>query len=134
NRRVKKPADLLTGVEKKKLSRGRETVYDDLWDLEKREPEPPPPGVKFPAEPEKDLLLFLIRYAPQLEEWQRDLIGIVRAEMEYFLPQMQTKVLNEGWACATGESLLATERGFVPFGELCERGEAIRVGTGAAHA
>ena len=98
NLRVKRASDLLPDAGKPHHSRGRETVYDDLWNLEKREPEPPPPGVKFPAEPEKDLLLFLIRYAPQLQDWQRDLISIVRAEMEYFLPQMQTKVLNEGWA------------------------------------
>jgi stage V sporulation protein R len=57
-----------------------------------------PPGVKFPPEPEKDLLRFLIEYSPQLEDWQRDLVSIVRAEMYYFLPQMQTKVMNEGWA------------------------------------
>jgi stage V sporulation protein R len=75
------------------------TDYDDLWDLEVKQLEPElPPGVKFPPEPEKDLLRFLIEYSPQLDDWQRDLISIVRAEMYYFLPQMQTKVMNEGWA------------------------------------
>jgi stage V sporulation protein R len=53
---------------------------------------------RFPNEPEKDLLLFLAEHAPELEPWQRDVIHIVRAEQLYFLPQMQTKIMNEGWA------------------------------------
>ena len=56
---------------------------------------------KFPAEPEKDLLLFLAEHAPALEDWQRDILLIVREEMQYFVPQMQTKVMNEGWASAS---------------------------------
>ena len=35
---------------------------------------------------------------PTLEDWQRDILLIVREEMLYFVPQMQTKILNEGWA------------------------------------
>ena len=65
--------------------------------------EPPPEEPKeevrrFPPEPEKDLLLFLAEHAPDLETWQRDVLHIVRAEQLYFLPQMQTKIMNEGWA------------------------------------
>ncbi len=56
---------------------------------------------KFPAEPEKDLLLFFAEHAPSLEDWQRDILLIVREEMQYFVPQMQTKTLNEGWASLT---------------------------------
>ncbi len=79
--------------------------YDDLWGLEKRakraeeerdrRPGKPP---KFPEKPEKDLLLFLNQHAPHLQPWQRDIIEIVRSEMLYFVPQMQTKTMNEGWA------------------------------------
>lgn len=50
------------------------------------------------ARREKDLLLFLAENAPRLEEWQRDVIMIVRSEMLYFYPQIQTKIMNEGWA------------------------------------
>jgi len=39
-----------------------------------------------------------MEHAPYLEDWQRDIISIVRDEMYYFLPQMQTKIMNEGWA------------------------------------
>ncbi|MCA9001289.1 MAG: SpoVR family protein [Planctomycetes bacterium] len=45
-----------------------------------------------------DVLAFLERSAP-LEEWQREIVSIVRDEAYYFLPQRQTKILNEGWAC-----------------------------------
>ncbi|HLI05095.1 MAG TPA: SpoVR family protein [Ktedonobacteraceae bacterium] len=79
--------------------------YDDLWNLDKRmqkveeerdrRPGKPP---KFPEKPQKDILLFLIQHAPHLQSWQRDIIEIVRTEMLYFVPQMQTKVMNEGWA------------------------------------
>ena len=55
---------------------------------------------------------------PHLEDWQRDVIAMIHEEMEYFVPQMQTKTMNEGWACATGDSLLVTEDGFVRFDEL----------------
>jgi stage V sporulation protein R len=52
---------------------------------------------RFPDVPEKDVLLFLMEYAP-LESWQRDVISIVRDEAYYFAPQAQTKIMNEGWA------------------------------------
>ena len=50
----------------------------------------------FPEGPKKDVLSFLIDYAP-LEDWQRDVLSIVREEAYYFVPQRQTKILNEGW-------------------------------------
>lgn len=53
---------------------------------------------KIPLEPEEDLLLFLSKYA-KLQEWEKDLILIVRDESQYFLPQIETKIMNEGWAC-----------------------------------
>jgi stage V sporulation protein R len=52
---------------------------------------------KFPEEPQRDILLFLVNNAP-LERWQRDVLEIIRAEAYYFAPQAMTKVLNEGWA------------------------------------
>jgi len=52
---------------------------------------------KQPAEPERDVLLFLLENAP-LENWQHDLLSIVREEAYYFAPQRQTKIMNEGWA------------------------------------
>lgn len=45
----------------------------------------------------RDVLGYLIQYAP-IEEWQADIIGILREEAYYFLPQRMTKIMNEGWA------------------------------------
>jgi stage V sporulation protein R len=52
---------------------------------------------RFPSRPERDVLGFLLMHAP-LDNWERDVLGIVREESYYFLPQRQTKVMNEGWA------------------------------------
>ena len=51
----------------------------------------------FPASPVRDVMGFLILHAP-LEEWQADVLGILREEAYYFLPQRITKIMNEGWA------------------------------------
>ncbi|MEM1330325.1 MAG: SpoVR family protein [Planctomycetota bacterium] len=51
----------------------------------------------FPEQPLRDVLLFLMHHAP-LEEWQQDILSIVRDESYYFAPQAMTKVMNEGWA------------------------------------
>lgn len=79
----------------------KDTPYDDLWDLDKKDvcgghgEEKPK---KFPEKPEKDLLLFIMRHARDLEDWQRDAISVIRDEMLYFWPQIETKIMNEGWA------------------------------------
>lgn len=78
------------------------TPYDDLWDMDKMETEKPPYPVKkrkkFPPRPEKDLLLFIQEYSRELEDWQRDILTMMREEMLYFWPQLETKIMNEGWA------------------------------------
>lgn len=51
----------------------------------------------FPPQPEKDILKFLLFYAP-LEDWQQDILSIIREEAYYFAPQGMTKIMNEGWA------------------------------------
>ena len=54
-------------------------------------------GQNFPLNPERDILLFLMENAP-LENWQHDILGIIREEAYYFAPQAMTKIMNEGWA------------------------------------
>lgn len=54
-------------------------------------------GDRLPPHPERDLLWFLINYG-KIEEWQKDVLGIIREESYYFYPQFLTKILNEGWA------------------------------------
>jgi stage V sporulation protein R len=53
---------------------------------------------KIPLEPEEDLLLFVRDYNPYLADWEKDLLTIVHESTQYFLPQMETKIMNEGWA------------------------------------
>jgi len=66
----------------------------------------------FPEHPEKDVLLFLLEYAP-LKGWQRDVLSIVRDEAYYFAPQGQTKILNEGWA-SYWHSTIMTQKVLLP--------------------
>ncbi len=63
---------------------------------------------KVPARPERDVLKFLLEHAP-LERWERDVLEVIRDEAYYFVPQRQTKVMNEGWA-SYWHSRLMTER------------------------
>ncbi len=62
----------------------------------------------FPPRPERDVLGFIMQHAP-LENWERDIVSIIREESYYFLPQQQTKVMNEGWA-SYWHSRIMTER------------------------
>lgn len=83
------------------VSSKRSTPYDDLWRLDAeaaKEQQPVDTPRKLPPQPEKDLLLFLQEYNPDLKEWQRDILTIIRDEMLYFWPQIETKIMNEGWA------------------------------------
>jgi stage V sporulation protein R len=119
-------------VETKRAQVPTEGRYDDLWKLgETKAPEPikeeKPPTDQLP---EKDLVYYIMRNSPHLQPWQRDVMAMMHEEMEYFIPQMQTKTMNEGWACATGDSLLITERGILRFDELYEEGDKILVAGG----
>jgi len=55
------------------------------------------PERKVPEHPERDVLRFLLDHAP-LERWERDVLEVMREEAYYFVPQRQTKIMNEGWA------------------------------------
>jgi stage V sporulation protein R len=91
----------------------RRGPYDDLWELENRSAAPQPDATPrwrdprlTPDEPDRDLLRFIGAHSPVLDEWERDVVGIVRAEMLYFFPQMQTKIVNEGWATLAHATIL----------------------------
>jgi stage V sporulation protein R len=64
-----------------------------------REPEYVEPDLRrVPLEPEEDILLFIRDHNRQLMAWEQDLLTIVHDEAQYFLPQIETKIMNEGWA------------------------------------
>ncbi|MDN5347245.1 MAG: stage sporulation protein [Clostridia bacterium] len=76
------------------------TPYDDLWALDRKEAtnDKNERNRKFPRHPQKDVLAFIMKHAVDLEEWQRDILAMLHEEMRYFWPQLETKILNEGWA------------------------------------
>ena len=87
----------------------RKTPYDDLWVLDDKEPKQKktkPKHAKFPLEQEKDILLFILEHSRELEEWQRDILTMMREEMLYFWPQLETKIMNEGWASYWHQKIL----------------------------
>jgi spore cortex formation protein SpoVR/YcgB (stage V sporulation) len=101
--RYKRPAKL--SMAKEQLRQAEREAYlqsqvNDLWrtlparqaaDQEKQ-------AARFPSEPQENLLYFIEKNAPRLEPWQREIVRIVRKIAQYFYPQRQTQVMNEGWA------------------------------------
>ncbi|MES2583631.1 MAG: SpoVR family protein [Pseudomonadota bacterium] len=63
---------------------------------------------RFPTEPQENLLYFIEKNAPLLKPWQREIVRIVRKISQYFYPQRQTQVMNEGWATFWHHKLLNT--------------------------
>ena len=106
--------------------RRRDTPYDDLFRLDDHKDgqvtEEHPKRSKTPPEPEKDLLLYVAEQSRYLEDWQRDIVHMVRAEQLYFVPQMQTKIMNEGWASYWHREIMReldlTEEEYVQFANL----------------
>ncbi|MDN4636969.1 SpoVR family protein [Bacillus sp. PsM16] len=77
----------------------RQTPYDDLWGMDELKTREKKKTIKqFPPKPEKDILLFIEAHSRELEPWQRDVLTMLREEMLYFWPQLETKIMNEGWA------------------------------------
>jgi spore cortex formation protein SpoVR/YcgB (stage V sporulation) len=83
---------------------------NDLWRTlpPRHDEEEASEEARFPAEPEENLLYFIEKNAPLLEPWQREVVRIVRKIGQYFYPQRQTQVMNEGWACFWHYTLLNT--------------------------
>lgn len=88
--------NMLDEYESKKENRSILDVYEDieLPDVE-----------KIPLEPEDDVMGFIIKYG-SLSEWEKSILKIVKRETEYFIPQIETKIMNEGWASYTHYNIL----------------------------
>jgi stage V sporulation protein R len=72
-----------------------------------------------PPSPERDLLWFIAQYAPELEEWERDIFLAVREESFYFYPVFACQIMNEGWASYWHARLLR-EADFLPQNEYLD--------------
>ena len=101
--RYKRPAPLSLRDEASRARQREEEQhrqFNDLWRTLPRTTEAAgvARAVRFPAEPEENILYFIEKHSPKLAPWQRELVRIVRKLAQYFYPQSQTKVMNEGWA------------------------------------
>lgn len=78
--------------------------------------------INFPKEPEENILYFIEKHAPHMPTWKREIIRIVRKVGQYFYPQRQTQVMNEGFACFTHYYIMTRlqEKGLVTEGAYQE--------------
>ncbi|GGF72284.1 SpoVR family protein [Alteromonas lipolytica] len=101
--RYKRPQKLSLQEEKsrqKQRAKYLQSQVNELWrTLPDSKEKDQPTAARFPAEPQENLLYFIEKNAPLLEPWQREIVRIVRKVSQYFYPQKQTQVMNEGWAC-----------------------------------
>ena len=118
--RYKRPAKLSIHEEKaRQLNRAEylQSQINELWRTipQNKEKIKAQETARFPSEPQENLLYFLEKNAPLLEPWQRELLRITRKMAQYFYPQKQTKVMNEGWATFWHYTILNTlyDEGYV---------------------
>jgi stage V sporulation protein R len=109
--RYKHPATL--SIQEEKIRQQNRAIYlqtqvNELWRTIPSQKGEGPFGEKprFPADPQENILYFIEKNAPLLQPWQREIVRIVRKIAQYFYPQGQTKVMNEGWACFWHYTLL----------------------------
>lgn len=101
--RYKRPAQISLREEKIRQAKRAEYLQsqiNELWRTlpERKQQVEEDSADRFPSDPQENILYFIEKNAPLLEPWQRELIRIVRKVAQYFYPQRQTKVMNEGWA------------------------------------
>jgi stage V sporulation protein R len=102
-----------------------QTQINDIWRTLPKRPdriEEASDTKRFPAEPQENILYFFEKNAPLLEPWQREIVRIVRKIAQYFYPQRQTQVMNEGWATFWHHHLLNTlyDEGYLSDGVMIE--------------
>ena len=100
--RYKRPSPLSTEEERLRQNEREEYLQSQVNDLWRTVPKSKvleeESKQRFPSEPQENILYFIEKHAPLLEPWQREIVRIVRKIAQYFYPQRQTQVMNEGWA------------------------------------
>jgi stage V sporulation protein R len=84
--------------ERQRLLALAEPPRDPFQRIHRRQVSTEPDLRRVPPSPEEDLLLFVRDHNPFLADWEKDLLTIVHEEAQYFIPQIETKIMNEGWA------------------------------------
>lgn len=124
--KYKKPRKLTPSEEhdrlKKKLEDDR-VLLDDIWrTLPPSDSDKKVKSSRFPSQPEENILYFIEKNSPKLKEWQREIVRIVRKVSQYFYPQGQSKVINEGCATFTHYEIITKmyEEGYLDDGFMLE--------------
>ena len=100
--KYQKPRKISPDEERERLKKKLEddqVFLDDIWRTLPKEKQEIARERRFPDQPEENILYFIEKNSPKLKGWQRELVRIVRKTAQYFYPQGQSKVANEG--CAT---------------------------------
>ena len=100
--KYQKPRKISPDEERERLKKKLEDdqiFLDDIWRTLPKDKIEKARERRFPDQPEENLLYFIEKNSPKLKGWQRELVRIVRKTAQYFYPQGQSKVANEG--CAT---------------------------------
>jgi spore cortex formation protein SpoVR/YcgB (stage V sporulation) len=126
--RYKRPYPVSMREEQERLEEREaylQSQVNDLWRKtipQKEAAEEEAKQQNFPEEPQENILYFIEKNAPLLEPWQREVVRIVRKIGQYFYPQRQTQVMNEGWACFWHYHIMNTlyDRGKVTDGFMLE--------------
>lgn len=84
--------------ERQQLLDAAQPPVDPFQNIHRRKAYVEPDFRKVPLVPDEDLLLFIRDHNLYLTDWEKDLLTIVHEEAQYFIPQIETKIMNEGWA------------------------------------
>jgi spore cortex formation protein SpoVR/YcgB (stage V sporulation) len=123
--RYKRPSKI--SMEKEKQRQQERTAYlqtqvSELYRILPEKKDKKDSDKIFPQQPEENLLYFFEKYSPDIEDWQRELLRIVRKIAQFFYPQGQTKVMNEGFASLTHYEIMSRlhEKGLTTDGAHLE--------------
>lgn len=122
--KYRKPAKLsaeLAEQRNKQWQNYAESTFNDVWRTVPKSPEENP-EISETVFPEENILYFIEKNSPVLETWEREIVRIVRKISQYFYPQRQTQLLNEGFATFTHHMIMTElhDQGYLTDGAYLE--------------
>jgi len=94
--------------ERERIADSARPAHDPFHRIHRRAEAAEPDLRRTPPTPDEDLLLFIRDHNPFLQGWEQDLLTIVHEQSQYFIPQIETKIMNEGWASFMHKRILDT--------------------------
>ena len=99
--RYQRPTPISIVKEKKRQKERQKYIQqhiNDMWRTLPKNGKQKNQKARFPEDTQENILYFIEKNSPTLKKWQREIVRIVRKVSQYFYPQRQTQVMNEGWA------------------------------------